>query len=90
MKIVILDGHTVNPGDLSWREFEKLGVVTIYERTPKDKIIERIGDAQAVIINKTPIKRDIIAACPHLRYIGVLATGYNIVDIEAAKERGLL
>lgn len=89
MKIVILDGYTENPGDLSWEGFEKLGELTVYDRTPADKIVERIGDADAVIINKTPISRETIAACPNMKYIGVLATGYNVVDIEAAKERNI-
>ena len=91
MKIVILDGYTENPGDLSWEGFEKLGEVTIYERTPRnaEKIIERIGDAKAVITNKTPIDRQIIKACPGIKYIGVLATGYNVVDIDAAFDRNI-
>lgn len=89
MKIVILDGHTENPGDLSWGGFEALGDLTVYDRTPKEKIAERIGDAGAVITNKTPITRETIAACPGIQYIGVLATGYNVVDTEAARERGI-
>jgi len=89
MKIVILDGYTENPGDLSWEDFEKLGTLTVYDRTPGDKIVERIGDNEAVIVNKTPLSRETIAACPSIRYIGVLATGYNIVDVAAAKERGI-
>lgn len=88
MKIVILDGHTENPGDLSWKGFEELGGLTVYGRTPYEngEIIRRIDGADAVITNKTPINREIINACPSIRYIGVLATGYNIVDIDAAKE----
>lgn len=89
MKIVILDGYTENPGDLSWEGFEKLGELTVYDRTPADKVIERIGDAQAVITNKTPVSAQTIAACPNLQYIGVLATGYNVVDIGAAKAKGI-
>lgn len=89
MKIVILDGYTENPGDLSWEGFERLGVLTVYDRTSPDKIIERIGDADAVIVNKTPITKETIAACPNMKYIGVLATGYNIVDVAAAKEAGI-
>ena len=89
MKIVILDGYTENPGDLSWEGFEQLGTLTVYDRTPADKIIERIGDADAVITNKTPITAETLAACPNVRYIGVLATGYNVVDTVAAKERGI-
>ncbi len=89
MKIVILDGYTENPGDLSWEGFKALGELTVYDRTPADKIAERIGDAEAVIINKAPITAATLAACPHIRYIGVLATGYNVVDIAAAKENGI-
>ena len=89
MKIVILDGYTENPGDLSWEGFEKLGEVAVYDRTPKEKIVERIGDAEIVIMNKTPITRETLEKCPNVKYIGVLATGYNVVDIAAAKERGI-
>ena len=90
MKIVILDGYTENPGDLSWDGFEQLGELTVYDRTPADLTAERIGDADAVILNKTPVGEEIISACPNLRYIGVLATGYNVVDIEAAQKRGIV
>lgn len=86
MKIIILDGYTENPGDLNWNGFKTLGDVTVYDRTPEDKIINRIGDAEAVIVNKTPITAETIASCPNIKYIGVLATGYNIVDTTAAKE----
>ena len=89
MKIVILDGYTENPGDLSWEGFEKLGDLTVYDRTPADKIAERIEGAEAVIINKTPLSAETIAGCPTLKYIGVLATGYNVVDVQAAKDRGI-
>jgi len=89
MKIVITDGYTENPGDLSWEGFEKLGEVTIYDRTPKDLLVERIGDAEVAIINKIPITAEIMDACPNLKYIGLLSTGYNIIDIAAAKERGI-
>ncbi|MDR1316920.1 MAG: D-2-hydroxyacid dehydrogenase [Spirochaetales bacterium] len=92
MKIVVLDGYTENPGDLSWSGFEALGELKVYDRTPLDQpktIIERIGDAQAVITNKTPVSKETIAACPNMKYIGVLATGYNVVDVEAAKARGI-
>lgn len=85
MKIVVLDGYTLNPGDLSWAGFENLGALTVYERTPQETIVERIGDAEAVIVNKVPISRETLSACPSVRYVGVLATGYNIVDIAAAK-----
>lgn len=89
MKIVILDGYTENPGDLSWDGFEKLGELTVYDRTPHEKIIERIGRAEVVIVNKTPIDKATLAACPNVQYIGVLATGYNVVDVQAAKEKGI-
>jgi glycerate dehydrogenase len=92
MKIVILDGYTENPGDLSWSGFEALGELTVYDRTPVDKpqlIIERIGTAEAVIVNKTPISRETLNACPQVKYIGVLATGYNVVDTAAAKEKNI-
>lgn len=89
MKIVVLDGYTENPGDLSWSGLEKLGELTVYDRTPTEKIVERIGDAEAVYTNKTPIARETMVRCPRLQYIGVLATGYNVVDIIAAEERGI-
>ena len=90
MKIIVLDGYTENPGDLSWEQLEKLGDLTVYDRTPKDQILERIGDARIIFTNKTPITAEIIAACPRLKYIGVLATGYNVVDVEAAGRACLL
>lgn len=90
MKIVILDGYTENPGDLSWSGFERLGELTVYDRTPKEKVAERIGQAEIVIVNKTPIDRTTIEACPGIRYIGVLATGYNVIDTRAAKENNIL
>lgn len=89
MKIVVLDGYTENPGDLSWGAFEELGELTVYDRTPEEEIVARIGSAEAVIVNKTPITRATLDACPGIRYIGVLATGYNVVDVAAAKERGI-
>lgn len=92
MKIVVLDGYALNPGDLSWQGFEELGEVTVYDRTlytDKQEIIERIGDAEAILTNKTPITADVLKACPQLTYIGVLATGYNVVDLAAAKEQGI-
>ncbi len=89
MKIVVLDGYTENPGDLSWSGFEALGELTVYDRTPVESIIERISDAEAVIINKTPISAEVLNACPGIRYVGVLATGYNVVDVKAAKEKGV-
>jgi glycerate dehydrogenase len=89
MKIVILDGYTENPGDLRWDELEKLGELTVYDRTPPEQTAERIGDAEAVILNKAPVTKETIAACKNITYIGVLATGYNIVDCDAAKARGI-
>ncbi len=92
MKIVVLDGYALNPGDLSWQGFEELGEVTVYDRTSytdKQEIIDRIGDAEAILTNKTPITADVLKACPQLTYIGVLATGYNVVDLAAAKEQGI-
>lgn len=89
MKIVILDGYTENPGDLSWEGFEKLGELTVYDRTGEKEILDRIRDAQIVITNKTPLSEQTINACDKLQYIGILATGYNVVDIEAAKKRNI-
>jgi len=96
MKIVVLDGYTENPGDLSWNGFEQLGSLTVYDRTAydlkgKNLIIERAKGANAVIINKTPINSEIIdALLPELKYIGVLATGYNVVDVGYAAEKGVI
>jgi glycerate dehydrogenase len=89
MKIVVLDGYTLNPGDLSWEDFSNLGDLTVYDRTPKEDISNRIGDAELILTNKTPIKKDILEKNKKLKYIGVLATGYNIVDVSAAKEQGI-
>lgn len=90
MKIVVLDGYTENPGDLSWEGLKKFGDLIVYDRTPEDKIVERIGDADAVLVNKVPISRETLNTCKNVKYIGVLATGYNIVDVNAAKEKGIL
>ena len=89
MKIVVLDGYALNPGDLSWEGFRKLGDLTVYDRTPADSIVRRIGNAQAVITNKTPITGEIVDQCSDIAYIGVLSTGYNTVDGEAARERSI-
>lgn len=89
MKIVVLDGYTLNPGDLSWKDMESLGDVTVYDRTPTTQVVMRIQDADAVFTNKTPLTRETIMQCGALRFIGVLATGYNVVDVEAAKERDI-
>lgn len=89
MKIVVLDGYTLNPGDISWSGLEALGEVTVYDRTEEKDVVARIGDADAVYTNKTPITRETLDACGNVKFIGVLATGYNIVDIAAAKEKGI-
>ncbi len=89
MKIVVLDGYTLNPGDLDWKGFEALGELTVYDRTAADQIVERIGSAEIVITNKTPITAQTLEACANIRYIGVLATGYNVVDTEAANQKGI-
>lgn len=89
MKIVILDGYTANPGDLSWQELEKLGSVTVYERTKPSETVAKAADADIVLTNKVIISKEVIGQLPQLKYIGVLATGYNVVDIKAAHERGI-
>ncbi len=89
MKIVILDGYTENPGDLSWEGFEDFGELTVYDRTPQGLEAERIGDADIIYTNKTPITRETLDACPTVKYIGVLATGYNVVDYDYAREKGI-
>ena len=89
MKIVILDGYCLNPGDLTWVEWQELGECEIYDRTPAALVRERIRGAEIVITNKTQVNGDSIAATPELRYIGVLATGFNIVDVEAAASRNI-
>ena len=89
MKIVILDGYTANPGDLSWNGLEKLGEVSVYDRTKPSETLERVADAEIVLTNKVVITREMMAKLPQLKYIGVLATGYNVVDNVAAKEYGI-
>lgn len=92
MKIVVLDGYTENPGDLSWEELGKLGELTVYDRTSttdEAEIIARIGQAEIVFTNKTPITRAVLDACPRIRMISLLATGYNVVDVDCAAERGI-
>lgn len=88
-KIVILDGYCENPGDLSWDGFKELGDVTLYDRSEDDCVIERIADAQVIIVNKTRITKEVMDACPNINYIGVLATGYDVVDVEEAKKHGI-
>jgi len=92
MKIVVLDGYTENPGDLSWSELEKLGELTVYDRTSladEDAAIARIGDAEIVYTNKTPITRRVLDACPNVKFISLLSTGYNVVDCQYAREKGI-
>ena len=90
MDIVVLDGATLNPGDLDWAPLARLGALTVHERTPPQRVIERIGEAGAVFTNKTVLGREHFAACPGLRFVGVLATGYNVVDVGAAREHGIV
>ncbi len=90
MKIVVLDGFTLNPGDLDWSELRELGECTVHERTPHGLIVERAQNAEAVFTNKVVLGRAEFAQLPKLRYIGVLATGYNVVDVAAARERGIV
>lgn len=90
MKIAILDGRTVNPGDLSWESLQALGDCTIYESTSEQEVIEHCADAEAVLTNKVCLRKETLEQLPHLKYIGVLATGYNVIDIEEAKRRGIV
>ncbi len=89
-KIVILDGFVANPGDLSWEPLAELGELTVHEYTAPQDVVARIGDAPVILTNKTVISAEVMANCPKLRYIGVLATGYNVVDIAEAKKRGIV
>ena len=89
MKIVILDGYSANPGDLSWKELETMGALTVYDRTAPSETVARCADAAIVLTNKVVLGRTEIAQLPHLKYIGVLATGYNVVDVAYAHERGI-
>jgi len=90
MNIVVIDGFTLNPGDLSWAALERLGKCTIYDRSLREEILARAADAEIVVTNKAILSREHILALPKLKYIGVTATGYNTVDVEAARERGIL
>ena len=90
IKLTILDGHAVNPGDLPWTFLEGLVDFKVYERTSPEQVIERIGNSDAIFLNKIQITKEIFEACPNLKYIGVLATGYNVIDIKAAKEHGVV
>lgn len=89
MKIVVLDGYTENPGDLSWDGLRALGELTVYERTRPEEIASRVADAEIIVTNKVPITRELLEQCPGIRYVSVLATGYNVVDLTAAAERGI-
>ncbi len=90
MRIVVLDGFTLNPGDLSWESLCALGEVVVYDRTPVKKVVERAAGADIILTNKTPISAETIANIPSLKYIGVMATGYNIVDIQAAHKNSVI
>jgi glycerate dehydrogenase len=90
MKIVVLDGYTLNPGDLSWEEIEKFGELVVYERTAAAEVVERCKDAVVILTNKATVTRDMISQLPRLKFISVLATGYNIVDVAAAREKGII
>ncbi|HVZ26672.1 MAG TPA: hypothetical protein VG842_11475, partial [Sediminibacterium sp.] len=89
MKIVVLDGYTLNPGDLTWECLQVFGELTVHDRTAADQVVERCRDASIIFTNKTPVNAAALRQLPVLRYIGVLATGYNIVDVHAAAERGI-
>ena len=90
MEIVVLDGYTLNPGDMSWDALKSLGNVTVYDRTDATQTVSRIGDAAVVLTNKVIIDREVMGECKGLKYIGVLATGYNVVDVDAAHELGII
>lgn len=90
MKIVILDGYTANPGDLSWKPLEEIGEVVIYDRTPPSETVSRAADAEVIVTNKVIISKEVMQQLPKLRYVGVAATGYNVVDLEYASEHGII
>ncbi len=90
MKIVVLDGYTLNPGDLSWDELKKFGDLTVYDRSPPDTVVERAKGAEVLFSNKTPLGEDLLKQLPDLRFIGVLATGYNVINTEVAKANGVI
>lgn len=89
MNIIVLDGHTLNPGDNPWTPVEALGDVTVYDKTPDDQIVSRAVDAEVILTNKTPLTAETLSQLPNLKYIAVLATGFNVVDVAAARERGI-
>ena len=91
MKMVVLDGYTENPGDLSWDGLREFGELTVYDRTgSEDEVIARIGEAEVVFVNKVPITKRVLEECPNIKFISVLATGYNVIDIKAAAEKGIV
>ncbi len=90
MKIVVLDGYVLNPGDISFAGFEEIGELTVYDRSEPEVVVERIGDAEIIMTNKTVIDKEVISSCPNLKYIGVNATGYNVVDVKAASKAGIV
>src|SRR5687768_17780544 len=89
MKIVVLDGYTLNPGDNSWDPVQRLGDLKVYERTSQQELVERARDAEVVLTNKTPMPAELLAQLPKLKFISVLATGFNIVDVAAARKQGI-
>lgn len=91
MKITVLDGHGLNPGDVSWDSIKSLAdEFTVYDRSPQELVVERIGNSELILLNKVHITKEIVDRCPNLRYIGVLATGYNVIDTKACRERGII
>ena len=90
MKIVVLDGHALNPGDLSWEPMKQFGEVVVYERTPAERILQHATGADVLLTNKTPVREEVINQLPKLKFIGVLATGYNIIDVSAAGSKGVI
>ena len=89
MKIVVLDGFTENPGDLSWDSLRALGELTVYDRTPKEAVCDRCRDAEILVTNKVPVTRELLERCPGIRYVAVTATGYNVVDLQETARRGI-
>lgn len=89
MKLTILDGMALNPGDLSWKCFSEFAELSVYDTTPQEEVIARIGDSDAVLLNKIIINEEILSACKNLKYIGVMATGYNVIDVKAVKKAGV-
>ncbi|MEL3906681.1 MAG: D-2-hydroxyacid dehydrogenase [Treponema sp.] len=90
MKVAVLDGYTLNPGDLSWKNLESIAEVTVYDKTSPDEVYDRVKDCEAVLSNKVVFSKELIARLPRLRYIGVLATGYNVIDLDAARAAGIV